>query len=160
MGKWILFIDGSSNFTRTCLRIILKSPQEDVLPLAVSCEPNATNNEAAYEAVIMGLELCKDLQIKDLQGYVDSLLRNNQFNGSYTVKVERLVPYLHLLKMLASEFTNFSLSQVPREDNAEEDALANLGCSLKIPLKTKIPIPCNDPNNRRSNQVSKRSHYP
>ena len=42
--------------------------------------------------------------------------------------------------MLTSEFTNFSLNQVPGEDNEVADALANLGSSLKIPPKTKIMI--------------------
>lgn len=34
-----------------------------IMPQAVSCEFDATNNEAKYEALIMGLKLAKDLQI-------------------------------------------------------------------------------------------------
>ena len=45
-----------------------------------------------------------------------------------------------MLKNLASEFETFRPNQVPREENAKVDALANLRSSLRIPPKTKIPI--------------------
>lgn len=41
---------------------------------------------------------------------------------------------------MASEFTNFSLNQIPREYDAEADALVNLGSSIGILLETNIPI--------------------
>ena len=55
LGRRTLFTDGASNQRGTRLGIILKSPQGDILPQAVSCEFNATKNEAEYEALIMGL---------------------------------------------------------------------------------------------------------
>lgn len=42
----------------------------------------------------MGLQLAKDLWIKELQVYVDLLLITNHFNRSYAVKGERLALYL------------------------------------------------------------------
>ena len=42
--------------------------------------------------------------------------------------------------MLATKFKNFSLIQIPREDNVVADALDNIGSSLRIPPKTKILI--------------------
>jgi len=88
----------------------------------------------------MGLQLAKDLQIKYLQVFVDSLLLTNHYNGSYAVKGEKLALYLEILKKLASDFENFSLTQVPREENTEAYTLANLGSSLRIPPETKIII--------------------
>ena len=41
---------------------------------------------------------------------------------------------------MAYGFEAFSLSQVPREENVEADALANLGASLRIPPEIRIPI--------------------
>ncbi|KAL4581685.1 hypothetical protein LXL04_006212 [Taraxacum kok-saghyz] len=140
VGKWTLFTDGASNAKGTGLGIMLKSPEGDIIPQAVSCEFNATNNEAEYEALIMGLQLAQDLNIKDIQVYVDSLLITNHYNGSYAVKGEKLVLYLEVLKQIAATFDFFELSQVPREENTEADALANLGSSLRIPPDTVIPI--------------------
>ena len=110
---------------------MLKSPQGDIIPQAVSCEFNATNNEAEYEALIMGLQLARDLHIKDIQVYVDSLLITNHYNGSYAVKREKLVLYLEVLKQIAATFDFFELNQVPREENTEADALANPGSALR-----------------------------
>ena len=45
-----------------------------------------------------------------------------------------------MLKEIAATFDFFELSQVPREENTEVDALANLGSALRIPLDTMIPI--------------------
>ncbi|KAJ0433317.1 putative nucleotidyltransferase, Ribonuclease H [Helianthus annuus] len=137
---WILHTDGSSNVKGTGLRILLKSPQGDIIPHSIACEFQATNNEAEYEALIAGLQIAKDMGVKYLKVYVDSLLITNHFNGSYAVKGEKLTKYLEIVKELALSFVSFSLTQVPREDNTEADALANLGSSLKIPEDISIPI--------------------
>lgn len=83
----------------------------------------------------MGLPLAKDLQV-----FIDSSLITNHFNGTYEIKWEILASCLKILKKIASEFEAFTLNQVPKEDNVEADALANLGSSLRIPLETRIPI--------------------
>ncbi|KAF5779193.1 putative integrase, catalytic core, ribonuclease H domain, ribonuclease H-like superfamily [Helianthus annuus] len=137
---WILHTDGSSNVKGTGLGILLKSPQGDIIPHSIACEFQATNNEAEYEALIAGLQIAKDMGVKYLKVYVDSLLITNHFNGSYAVKGEKLTKYLEIVKELALSFVSFSLTQVPKEDNTEADALANLGSSLKIPEDISIPI--------------------
>lgn len=68
------------------------------------------------------------------------LLITNHFNESYAVKCKKLASYLQILKIFSFEFETIILNQVPMEDNAEADALANLGSSLRIPLNTRIPI--------------------
>ncbi|KAJ0947497.1 putative ribonuclease H [Helianthus annuus] len=136
---WILHTDGSSNVKGTGLGILLKSPQGDIIPHSIACEFQATNNEAEYEALVAGLQIAKDMGVKYLKVFVDSLLITNHFNGSYAVKGEKLTKYLEIVKELALSFVSFSLTQVPREDNTEADALANLGSSLKIPEDISIP---------------------
>ena len=56
------------------------------------------------------------------------------------MKGEKLTIYLDLVKKLAEDFDSFKIEQVPRQDNAEADALAYLGSTLKIPPDTKVPI--------------------
>ena len=55
LRKWTLLTDRALNQKGIGLGIILKSPQGDILPQAISCEFNVTNNEAKYKALIMGL---------------------------------------------------------------------------------------------------------
>ncbi|KAK1432046.1 hypothetical protein QVD17_08935 [Tagetes erecta] len=139
-GLWVLHIDGASNVRGTGLGILLKSPQGDIIPQSISCEFQATNNEAEYEALISGLHLAKDRGIRYLQVFVDSLLITNHFNGSYAVKGERLSQYLEIVKKLSRDFVYFKIMQVPREENTEADALANLASSMKIPEGMTIPV--------------------
>ncbi|KAK1411205.1 hypothetical protein QVD17_37751 [Tagetes erecta] len=61
-------------------------------------------------------------------------------NVKGTVKGEKLVKYLEIVKILAEYFDGFSITHVPREENAMADSLANLASSLKIPNNLKIPI--------------------
>ncbi|KAJ0521768.1 putative ribonuclease H [Helianthus annuus] len=137
---WILHTDGSSNVKGMGLGILLKSPQGDIIPHSIACEFQATNNEAEYEALIAGLQIAKHMGIRYLEVYVDSLLITNHFNGSYAVKGEKLTKYLEIVKELALSFVFFSLTQVPREENTEADALANLGSSLKIPEDISVLV--------------------
>ncbi|XP_076890101.1 uncharacterized protein LOC143541049 [Bidens hawaiensis] len=138
-GKWILFTNGASS-QGVGLGIILKSSQGGIIPQAIKCDFQATNNEAEYEALILGLQLSKDLEVKIIHVFMDSLLLANHFNGSYAVRSEKLTEYMHIVKNLAEKSDSFIIEQVPREENAEADALANLGSTFRIPTKIKIPI--------------------
>ena len=68
------------------------------------------------------------------------MLITYHFNGSYAVKGQKLAVYLEIVKNLATSFVEFSLTQVPREENVEADALANPGSSFNLPEGSKIPI--------------------
>lgn len=52
VGRYTLFTDEASIQRVTGLKIILESPQRDILPQAVSCEFDATNKEVEYEALL------------------------------------------------------------------------------------------------------------
>nr|XP_043630055.1 uncharacterized protein Mb2253c-like [Erigeron canadensis] len=138
--KWILYTDGAANVKGIGLGIVLKSPQGDIIPQAVNCHFIATNNDVEYEALISGMQLAKDMNIRNLKVHVDSLLLANHFNGSYAAKGEKLMQYLDIVKKLAENFDLFDIEQVPREENVEADALANLGSTTKISFETSIPI--------------------
>ncbi|XP_074298268.1 uncharacterized protein LOC141629110 [Silene latifolia] len=51
---WELHVDGASNAKGAGVGLVLKSPQGDHIVQAVRCEFKATNNEAEYEALILG----------------------------------------------------------------------------------------------------------
>jgi len=137
---WTLFTDGASNVRGSGLGIILKSPQGDIIPQSIRCDFHTTNNEAEYEALIAGLQLARNMGIRNLQVYVDSLLLAHQFNGSYTTKGDKLARYLEIVKDLVRIFDTFDIKQIPRDENIEADALANLASSLNVPGEIKIPI--------------------
>jgi ribonuclease HI len=84
-----------------------------------------TNNQAEYHSLKIGLERSKQLGVKVVHVYMDSLLVINQLKGLYKVKNRELMQaYLHV-KSLASSFVQVDYTHVPRELNRLADAEVN-----------------------------------
>ncbi|XP_074355065.1 uncharacterized protein LOC141693796 [Apium graveolens] len=128
---WTLYTDGASNLNGTGLGLVLKSPQGDMIAHSICCDFKATNNEAEYEALIMGLTTAKDMKVRNIDANGDSLLIVNHVNGSYEAKDPKMITYLDITKKLMNYFKTFNIQQVPRENNVQADALAGLGLFLK-----------------------------
>ncbi|XP_074327523.1 uncharacterized protein LOC141665439 [Apium graveolens] len=133
-------MDGASNANGTGLGLILKSPQGDMIAQSICCDFKATNNEAEYEALIMGLTIAKDMKIKTIDVNCDSLLVVNHVKGSYEAKDPKMAAYLDITKSLINYFDNFSIQQVPRENNVQADALDGLGAVFKKLDLNNIPV--------------------
>jgi ribonuclease HI len=87
----------------------------------------ATNNVAEYSALLAALERAAALGIADLEVYSDSELLVRQLEGRYQVKHPALRPLYATARKRIAGFTHFAIHHVPRELNAEADALANRG---------------------------------
>ncbi|XP_070003295.1 uncharacterized protein [Nicotiana sylvestris] len=81
--------------------------------------------------MIAGLELAKSLGAEVIEAKCDSLLVVNQVNKSFEVREGRMQRYLDKLQVTLHRFKEWTLDHVPREQNSEADALANLGSSVK-----------------------------
>ena len=64
----------------------------------------ATNNEAEYEAILMGLRVGKVLGAKNLLSQSDSMLVMGKTKEEYEAKEERMQKYLRLVRHLTQEF--------------------------------------------------------
>lgn len=84
-----------------------------------------TNNQAEYQALKYGLEQAKELGVRELTVYMDSLLVVNQMNGTYKVKNRDLWPIHQAAKDLSSSFADINYVHVPRELNSIADGLVN-----------------------------------
>ena len=85
----------------------------------------ATNNQAEYRALITALEKAAALGAQRVDVRLDSELVVRQIQGRYRVKNEALRPlYLRAVELLKG-FAGFTIANVPREENAEADRLAN-----------------------------------
>ena len=92
-----------------------------------------TNNEAEYQAVILGLETLKKTFGKtktrelEIEARMDSELVCKQLRGEYQVKEEKLMPlFMKIWNARVSDFPHISFVYISREKNAEADKLANL----------------------------------
>ncbi|XP_074298056.1 uncharacterized protein LOC141628866 [Silene latifolia] len=128
---WEMNVDDASNMRGDGVGLVLKSNQGDLIIQAVRCEFKATNNEAEYEALIVGLQLALDLKIRHLKVYSDSQLIVNHVNNSYAARDSTMMAYLEVAKDLKLRFATFDIKQIPRDQNVEADALATLGATFK-----------------------------
>ncbi|XP_074277410.1 uncharacterized protein LOC141601048 [Silene latifolia] len=137
---WELHVDGASNTRGAGVGLVLKSLRGDLIVQAVRCEFKATNNEVEYEALILGLKLALDLKVRHLKVCSDSKLIVNHINDCYEARDSRMMAYLDVTKELALIFATFNIKQIPRDQNAEADALATLGETFKAGAISTIPI--------------------
>ena len=127
---WTMHTDGSTASVMGGVRVILSSPKKDVLKYGGQLQFPATNNEAEYEVVLMGLWVAKALGLRNLKLNSDSKLVTEQMNNEYEAKEDRMKRYLALTNQLISNFDDVKITQVPREENSEVDKVAKLA-SLK-----------------------------
>ena len=85
----------------------------------------ATNNQAEYQALIAALEKATGLGARRVEIRLDSELVVKQMKGRYRVKNAALRPLYLRVGELLSQFEGFTITSVPREQNAEADRLAN-----------------------------------
>jgi len=86
----------------------------------------ATNNVAEYYGLITALDYAAAQGIDRLLVRSDSELLVRQMQGRYKVKSADLRPLYERARKLANGFAYFAVEHVPREQNSEADALANL----------------------------------
>ena len=85
----------------------------------------ATNNVAEYRAVLLGIELARELGATELALVGDSELVVRQVRGEYRVKDAGLKPLHAEVRAALAPLEAWSIRHVRREQNAEADRLVN-----------------------------------
>ncbi len=85
----------------------------------------ATNNQAEYKAVILGLAEAKKLGAEEVDVFLDSELVQQQLSGLYKVKNQGLGSLFVQVWNLQQGFKKVKYVHVRREDNKEADKLVN-----------------------------------
>nr|GEY85465.1 reverse transcriptase domain-containing protein [Tanacetum cinerariifolium] len=86
-----LFTDGSSCVDGSGAGLILTNPEGIEFTYALRFQFTASNNEAEYEALIVGLRIAARMGVKDVHVSVDSKLVANQVLGTYVAKEDNMV---------------------------------------------------------------------
>jgi ribonuclease HI len=151
---WTLYVDGAANSRGSGLRIVLISPEGELLEQAVRLGFGASNNEAEYEALLHGLKAAKRLGADSLTIHYDSQLIVNQLTGKYMAKDERMVAYRDLAKNLLKGFREFNVERIGREHNGHADSLAGLASSVAPDFRRTITVEMQDsPSIMKSGQA-------
>lgn len=85
----------------------------------------ATNNEAEYAALLLGLRKAISLGAGRVDIRADSQLVIRQLTGEYRVKHPGMKRSHAEAMRLLGHFSSWGAKHVPREENARADALAN-----------------------------------
>ncbi|XP_004308568.1 PREDICTED: uncharacterized protein LOC101290910 [Fragaria vesca subsp. vesca] len=123
---WELHVDGSSNNRLSGAGIIITDPKGHSYEYALQFEFKASNNIAEYEALIAGIQLCRELGALHIHIFSDSQLVVNQVAGDGKANQNNLGSYKSLAGALLQHFTSYKLTQIPRAKNSKADALTRL----------------------------------
>ena len=134
MEKIIIYTDGGArgNPGIAGAGAVIKKERGIILKTISKTLGTKTNNEAEYEAVLLGLTTVKQLfgteKIKNIQieMRMDSELVCKQLNGEYQIKEENLFPYfIKIWNLQVKEIPHIKFFHIRREENTEADLLAN-----------------------------------
>ncbi|KAL0453658.1 UNVERIFIED_CONTAM: Polyprotein P3 [Sesamum latifolium] len=85
---WLLHVDGSSTTQGSGAGIVVTTPQGEDLEFAIKFGFKASNNEAEYEALVIGMRMAHEAGARHLLTYSDSQLIVKQVEGTYEAKEE------------------------------------------------------------------------
>ena len=96
-----------------------------------------TNNYAEYCALMIGLQRCADLNIKNINIKGDSLLIIKQIKQEYKITAENLLPFYIIIMEILKNINLISCEHIPRERNKHADRLANQAIDEHIKVQLK-----------------------
>ncbi|XP_065633281.1 uncharacterized protein LOC136069091 [Quercus suber] len=128
-ARWEVYVDGAANRKGSGVGLVLTSPEGIIIEKSLRLDFGATNNEAEYEALLMGMAMVRRMGGKVVELFSDSRLVVGQVQGEFEAKDEQMQGYLNQVKRLQGEFKSFSLLHVSRSSNAHADSLATLATS-------------------------------
>jgi ribonuclease HI len=123
-----MYFNGSKRLQGTEAGVVLISPQGDKLKyvLRMSC-PQASNNDAEYEALLHGMKMAKACGATRLKIFGDSNLVVQQVMNRCDAISDNMTTYRNLYHYLEGTFDGCEVLHVSRASNEEADNLANIG---------------------------------
>ncbi|KAM2984016.1 hypothetical protein FF2_009876 [Malus domestica] len=135
---WHFHVDDASNNKGSETGIVLITPDGSMLEQAIILGFKSSNNEAEYEW--LQSTQCSSRDHSKLTIHSDSQLITSPATEEYTTKHPRMAQYLEKVRQQLEAFQTYTLTQVPRADNAHTDALAGLGSALDHQFKCSILV--------------------
>jgi ribonuclease HI len=132
---WTMYFDGSKRVQGAGSGVVLISPQWDKLKYVLRMSfPQASNNEAEYEALLHGMKMAKACGATRLKIFGDSNLIVQQVMNRCDAISDNMTVYRNLYYYLEGTFNGCEVSYISRASNEEADNLANIGSQC-------LPIP-------------------
>ena len=104
---------------------VATDPSGEVLAERGETIGDATNNVAEYRALLLGIQLAKELGADEAEFVGDSKLIVEQVRGNWKVKQEHLRPLHTKVRDELRELPKWSIRHVKRDENIRADELLN-----------------------------------
>jgi ribonuclease HI len=141
-GTWKMFFDGASSCEGAGAGVLFVAPENEfVVPFSyrLQWDIDYTNNVCEYEALVLGLEAAKKLNIKNLEVYGDAELIVKQVNRQYQAKHPRLRSYRNCAwDLMENLFSSVKVHFIPRAENQQADSLAKAASTFAPPTAFKL----------------------
>jgi ribonuclease HI len=133
-----MYFDGSKRVQGVGAGVVLISPQGNKLKYVLRMSfPQASNNEAEYEALLHGMKMAKACGATRLKIFGDSNLIVQQVMNKCDAISDNMTAYRNLYYYLEGTFDGCKVSHVSRANNEEADNLANIG-SQCLPIPQEV----------------------
>jgi len=123
----IVNVDGGSrgNPGPAAIAAVVTDPSGAMLAERAETIGEATNNVAEYRALLLGIDLAKQLGADEIEFVGDSMLIVEQVRGRWKVKQEHLRPLNAEVRDALRDLGNWSIRHVRRGENERADELLN-----------------------------------
>ncbi|KAL2235396.1 UNVERIFIED_CONTAM: hypothetical protein Sindi_1271800 [Sesamum indicum] len=108
---------------------LVLAPEGVEIEIAARLSFPITNNEAEYEALILGLELAYEAGARHLEVFTDSQLVALQMEGTYETREKTMTLCREVAKSSMNKFDSCAIQQVPRIENDKADLLSKFGAT-------------------------------
>jgi ribonuclease HI len=127
-----LHFDGSVCEDGCGVRVVIISPSGAVFEALNRLDHDCTNNQTEYEAILFGLEILRDMRVKRVEAYGDSLLVVQQVSKVCQCLNGFLYAYLDKCLDIISCMDEFVIYHVPREENPRANAPAQQASGYNV----------------------------
>lgn len=135
-----IFADGGArgNPGPAAAGAILLNPQNQLIAKAQQFLGTATNNQAEYGGVLLGLALAQKNLARQIKISLDSKLVVEQLKGNWRIKDSQLKKLAAKIQLKIAQFENVQLQHIPRSKNWLADQLVNQALDAKLKLASWI----------------------
>ncbi|GJY90375.1 reverse transcriptase domain-containing protein [Tanacetum coccineum] len=121
---WKLYTNGASNEHGSGAGLFLIDSEGAEYSYFLRLNFANSNNDAEYEALLVGLRIAAKMKVEKMHAFVDSKWVASQVEGSYEAKSEKTKKYKEKALEMIRSFNNFQISHIPREDNKKAHTLS------------------------------------
>ncbi|XP_075633462.1 uncharacterized protein LOC142605921 [Castanea sativa] len=114
---WRVYVDGTANQRGSGVGLVVISPEKNIIEKSLRFWFLATNNEAEYEALLVGMDMVQKMGGATVEVFLDLRLVIGKVNGELEARDSRMQGYLSQARHLQSRFKSFTLQQILRSRN-------------------------------------------